>query len=142
MQSNISRRFSGIITFLILISFAFNASLFAQSKTQKSEKPKGDQKKNERTDTKKTEEQRKQEEEEANAEVDKEVLKIKTNIVNVDAVVINKKTKEIIFHARSADYRYARRRIQPLVGDFRLHRKSRNGTGNAGSDPSGRLFSL
>ncbi|MGC2238256.1 MAG: VWA domain-containing protein [Pyrinomonadaceae bacterium] len=118
MQSSISRRFSGIITILILLSFAFNATLFAQSKTQKSEKPKGDQKKNERTDAKKTEEQRKQEEEEANAEVDKEVLKIKTNIVNVDAVVIDKKTKAIITGLKKENFAVFENGVKQEISQF------------------------
>jgi VWFA-related protein len=100
MRSDILRRFPGLILFLILISLTLNLAAFAQSKTQKSDKSTTNKKKNERPTTeeerKKEEELRKQEEEARTAVVDEGVLKIKTNIVNVDAVVINKKTKEII----------------------------------------------
>jgi Fe2+ transport system protein B len=71
--------------------------------------PKGTQKKNQRPlpkteeevrqeeERKKLEEERKRLEEEVkNAVVDDEVIKIKTNLVNVDAVVYNKKTGQII----------------------------------------------
>jgi len=101
-----------------MISFAFNATLFAQSKTQKSEKPKGDQKKNERTDAKKTDEQKKQEEEDKNAEVEKEVLVIKTNIVNVDAVVLDKKTKEIITGLKKENFAVFENGVKQEISDF------------------------
>ncbi len=97
MRSFILRRFSLFILLLIL----FSSAVSAQSKTQKSDKSSTNQKKNERPtlteeERKKQEEQRKLEEEAKNAPVDEGEVKIKTNIVNVDAVVINKKTKEII----------------------------------------------
>lgn len=110
MQSDISRRFSALLSFLILASFALNLSVFAQSKTQKSDKSSTNQKKNERPtaqteeERKKQEELRKQEEEAKDAIVDDEPLKIKTNLVNVDAVVINKKTKEIITGLKQANF--------------------------------------
>ena len=96
-------RFAGFVSFLVLISFVFTTIGFAQSKTQKSEKPKPDSKKNERPDPSQTDEQRKleeerrrQQEEEKTADVSDEIVKVTTNIVNVDAVVIDKKTKGIV----------------------------------------------
>jgi len=92
------------ISFVLVISLflAFGANTFAQSKPQKSDPKKGDQKKNSRP-APKTEEERRQEEErrkleelEKNAVVDDEVLKIKTNVVNVDTVVYSKKGGQII----------------------------------------------
>ncbi len=92
------------ISFVLVISLflAFGANTFAQSKPQKSDPKKGDQKKNSRP-APKTEEELRQEEErrkleelEKNAVVDDEVLKIKTNVVNVDTVVYRKKGGQII----------------------------------------------
>ena len=102
MQSISLSRIS--ISFVLVISLflAFGANTFAQSKPQKSDPKKGDQKKNSRP-APKTEEERRQEEErrkleelEKNAVVDDEVLKIKTNVVNVDTVVYSKKGGQII----------------------------------------------
>ena len=110
MQTDISRRFSVVSTFFILISIVLNSTAFAQSKTQKPDKSTTNQKKNERPtpqteeERKKQEELRKQEEEARNAVVDTEVLKIKTNLVNVDAVVINKKTKEIVIGLKQENF--------------------------------------
>jgi Ca-activated chloride channel family protein len=86
----------------IVLLFAFGAVSFAQSKVQKVEKPVGDGKKNQRPDAK-TEEERKKEEEQKRieeemrtAEKDDDPVTIKTNIVNVDAVVYDKKSGQII----------------------------------------------
>ncbi|MBS1794751.1 MAG: VWA domain-containing protein [Acidobacteria bacterium] len=87
---------------VIVLLFALGVVAFAQSKPQKPEAPTGNGKKNSRPtakteeELKKEEEQRKLEEDAKNAEQDNEVLAIKTNIVNVDAVVYNKKTGQII----------------------------------------------
>jgi len=127
MQSNfIMRRLSGLISFLILISFAFNATAFAQSKTQKQEKPKGDGKKNERPlpkteeERKKEEELRKQEEETKNAVVDDEPLKIKTNIVNVDAVVFDKKTKQIVTGLKKENFAVFENGVKQEIENFSM----------------------
>ena len=92
------------VSFLLIISFflAFGAPVFAQSKPQKPDTQKGDQKKNSRPaprteeELRQEEERRKIEEMEKNAVVDEEVLKIKTNVVNVDTVVYSKKGGQII----------------------------------------------
>ena len=87
---------------VIVLLFAFGAVGFAQSKVQKAEKPVGNGKKNQRPDEKteeerkKEEEQRRLEEEAAKAERDDTPVTIKTNIVNVDAVVYDKKSGQII----------------------------------------------
>jgi VWFA-related protein len=83
----------------LFVLLSFNVSLPAQSKPQKNERPMGEGKKNQRPteeDKKKAEEERKRQEEEKNAIFDPTVEKIETNVVNVDAVVINKKTGQII----------------------------------------------
>jgi Ca-activated chloride channel family protein len=117
-------RFSGILSSLLLISFAFNFAVFAQSKTQKSTTT-GNQKKNERPDPAKTEEERKkqeeerkQQEEEKNAVTDTELLKITTNIVSVDAVVINKKTKEIITGLKQSNFAVFENGVKQEITDF------------------------
>lgn len=72
---------------------------FAQSKPQRPEAPKGDGKRNQRPteeDQKKAEEKRKQDEVEKSAVEDPGVLRLETNDVNVDAVVYNKKSGQII----------------------------------------------
>src|SRR5437868_15114447 len=73
-------------------------AVMAQSKPQKVEAPSGSGKKNARPvplspeEQKKADEEKKRAEEEKNAVVENIVEKIETNIVNVDAVVFNKKT--------------------------------------------------
>lgn len=85
----------------LLLFFSFSAISFAQSRPQRPPKS-GDEKKNKRPtpkteeELKAEEEQRKMDEEARSAVVDDDVLEIKTNIVNVDTVVYNKKTGQII----------------------------------------------
>jgi VWFA-related protein len=67
----------------------------AQSRPQKSGTPQTDQKKNQRPEPL-TEEERKRLEEERNAIIDEEVERIETNVVNIDAVVFNKRSGQII----------------------------------------------
>lgn len=87
--------------FLIVLALVFSQVAVlteyssAQSRPQKSGSQKTDEKKNQRPDPL-TEEERKRLEEEKNAIVDDEVEKIETNVVNIDAVVFNKKSGQII----------------------------------------------
>ena len=92
-----------VILFVLLFTFvfAFNAITLAQSRPQK-DKSTTNEKKNQRPQEK-TEAELKAEQEKLEAEKkaqevieSDDVLEIKTNIVNVDAVVYNKKTGEII----------------------------------------------
>lgn len=94
-------------SFRLLVGFAFiisifGLSIFGQSRPQRPDTPNSESKKNSRP-TPKTEEQLKREaeekrqlEEEKNAIKDDEVLKIETSVVNVDTVVYNKKSGQII----------------------------------------------
>jgi VWFA-related protein len=98
MKAVLSCRFLIVIVLL----FAFGTVGLPQSKVQKVERPTGNGKKNQRP-TEKTEEERKKEEEQRRleeeartAEKDDEAVVIKTNIVNVDAVVYDKKSGQII----------------------------------------------
>ena len=95
-----------VLSCRLLILFVLLCTLgavgFAQSKPQKPDATTGNSKKNQRPtpkteeELKKEAEQRRLEEETKNAVKDEEVLTIKTNIVNVDAVVYDKKTGQII----------------------------------------------
>jgi Ca-activated chloride channel homolog len=118
MQANFPRRFSAFVIILAVIFSAFAAAAFAQSKAQKAEKPKGEQKKNQRPDPAKTEEQIKNEEEEKNAIVDDEVLKIKTNLVNVDSVVYDKKTRQIITGLKKENFAIFENGVKQDISNF------------------------
>lgn len=94
-------RFEGMVRsslFLFACSItvlALGSDTLSQSRPQKSGTQKSDQKKNQRPDPL-TEEEKKRLEEEKNAIVDDEVERIETNVVNIDAVVFNKKSGQII----------------------------------------------
>ncbi len=124
MQTVSSVRFSKTFVLLIAFFFAFSANNFAQSRPQKSDTKKGDDKRNKRPvpkteeELKKEEERRKQEEEEKNAVVDEEVLKIKTNIVNVDAVVYNKKSGQIVTGLKKENFAVFENGIKQDITNF------------------------
>lgn len=124
MQSISSNRVS--ISFILIISLflAFGANTFAQSKQQKPDTTKGDQKKNTRPvpkteeELRQEEERRKQEELEKNAVVDNEVLKIKTNIVNVDTVVYSKKGGQIITGLKKGNFVIYENGVKQDISNF------------------------
>ena len=96
-MKNQAPRSRTLIAFLIVALFGFQSVAIGQSRPQRPT-PTGNEKRNQRP-TPKTEEQLKKEAEERrlqeeikNAEVIDDPLRIETNIVNVDAVVFNKKT--------------------------------------------------
>jgi len=94
------------LTLLVFLSAIFLAcfavSTFGQSKPQRPDNPAGEGKRNQRPKPKTEEELKKEAEEKARQEADKnavvetEVEKIESKIVNIDAVVYNKKTGQII----------------------------------------------
>lgn len=95
-------RFFASILFIVSLFFGLAVIAGAQSRPQRPDKT-GDGKKNKRPSAEELEKQRKEAEEakrqqeiEDSAIVDDEELKIETNIVNVDAVVFNKKSGQII----------------------------------------------
>ncbi len=124
MQTVSSLRFSQLFVLLIAFCLVFSANSFAQSRPQKSDPNKGEGKKNNRPkpkteeELKKEEEKRKQEEEEKNTIVDEEVLKIKTNLVNVDAVVYNKKTGQIITGLKKENFAVFENGIKQDITNF------------------------
>lgn len=114
------------ISFILIISLllAFGANTFAQSKQQKPDTKKGDQKKNSRP-VPKTEEELRQEEErrkleelEKSAVVDDEVLKIKTNVVNVDTVVYSKKGGQIITGLKKGNFEIYENGVKQDISNF------------------------
>ena len=124
MQSVSIRRVSIFFILTISLFLAFSANTFAQSKQQKPDITKGDQKKNNRPvpkteeELKKAEEIRKQEELEKNAVVDDEVLKIKTNIVNVDTVVYSKKGGQIITGLKKGNFVIYENGVKQEISNF------------------------
>ena len=126
MQIIRSRSFLSSVIFLIMLSLMFNSLALAQSRTQKNEKPTTDGKKNQRP-TPKTEEEirqeeakRKQEEIDKTAVVDDEIVKVKTNLVNVDAVVYNKKTGEIITGLKKENFAVFENGVKQEITNFAM----------------------
>jgi len=111
------------IAFVLL--FTFIAGISAQSKVQKpTNTVPGNQKKNQRPtpkteeELKKEEEQRRLEEEEKNAVRDDDPITIKTNIVNVDAVVYDKKTGQIITNLKKENFAIFENGVKQEISQF------------------------
>lgn len=101
-MKNIALRFASFASF-VFVAFVLAVPIAdGQSRPQRPIVTPGDNKRNQRPvpkteeELRKEEEDRKRREEEKNAVVDPDRLKIETNVVNVDAVVFNKKTGQII----------------------------------------------
>lgn len=97
-----------------------SVSLFAQSRPQRPEPP-TNQKRNQRPseeDRKKAEEEKRRQEEEKNAIEDKEVLKLETNIVNVDTVVYNKKSGQIITGLKQENFAIFENGVKQDISNF------------------------
>jgi Ca-activated chloride channel family protein len=128
MQSFFLRRFLAmtVFAFALLFVFAQVSAIFAQSRPQKSDNQKGEQKKNDRPaprteeEARQEEARRRQQEEEKNAVVDPEVLKIKTNIVNVDAVVYNKKTGQIVTGLKKENFGVFENGVKQDITNFAM----------------------
>lgn len=124
MQIVSSRPISKILVLLLAVFFAFSTISSAQSRPQRGEQPNTGGKKNQRpvpkteAELKAEAERQKLEEEEKNAIVDDEVLKIKTNIVNVDAVVYNKKTGQIITGLKKENFAVFENGIKQEISNF------------------------
>ncbi len=88
---------------------------FAQSKKQvPAEGPKGTQKKNQRPTPGATPEKK----EDENVEVDPEVLKIATNIVNVDAVVYSKRNGQIVTGLKKENFTIFENGVKQEITNF------------------------
>lgn len=124
MQLVLSRPIFKIFLLLFAVGFALNASVVAQSRPQRGDPPKSGGKKNQRptpkteAEIKAEEERRKLEEEERSAVVDDEVLKIKSDIVNVDTVVYNKKTGQIITGLKRENFAVFENGVKQEITNF------------------------
>ncbi len=113
-----------IVLLLAAAVMASPLSSFAQSKPQKGTPPTESGKKNQRPtplteeEKKKLEEEKKRLEEEKNAIVDTTVEKIESNIVLVDAVVMNKKTGQIIGGLKKENFAIFENGIKQDVSSF------------------------
>jgi Ca-activated chloride channel homolog len=123
MQSNLSRRTQTLfLLFSLLLSLNFAA--FAQSKPQRPEPTKGNQKKNQRPVPKTEEELKREEEERKRLEMEKsaiddpEILRIETQVVNVDAVVYNKKTGQIITGLKKENFAIFENGVKQEISSF------------------------
>ncbi len=112
--------------FALFLAFIFSLGVFAnaQSRPQKGDPPKTDGKRNNRPkprteeELKIEEERRKREEEDKNAVEDTEVLNIKSNIVNVDAVVYNKKTGQIVTGLKRENFAVFENGVKREISNF------------------------
>jgi len=123
-MKSILRSFTASFVSSVIFLSVFSPAGLAQSRPQKPDAPKGNNKINQRPtpkteeELKKEAEQRRIEEEEKNAVVDDEILKVDTNIVNVDAVVFNKKTGQIITGLKKENFAVFENGIKQEVTNF------------------------
>jgi VWFA-related protein len=112
---------------LIVFCFLFTGTgsiVFSQSKPQKVETPDGINKKNPRPapqteeQRKKAEEDRKRAEEEKNAVVEDVVEKVEANIVNVDVVVFNKKSGQIVTGLKQENFSVFENGVKQNISSF------------------------
>jgi Ca-activated chloride channel homolog len=116
---------SAVLASILMISVSSFAGLaVAQSRPQRPDPSKGDGKRNQRPlpkteeELKKEEEERKRLEEEKNAVEEPGIDRIRTNIVNVDAVVLNKKTGQIITGLKKENFAIFEEGVQKDISIF------------------------
>ncbi len=124
MQSITFNRLGGIIFLVLALIAGLEFNAFSQSRPQRPDVPKGDGKRNSRP-TPKTEEELKKEAEdlkrqaeEKNAVKDDEVLKIETSLVNVDAVVYNKKSGQIVTGLKKENFAIFENGVKQDISNF------------------------
>ncbi len=111
-----------LLTLAFVLNFGINAN--AQSKPQRPDNPRNNEKKNERPDPKSEEEKKRREEEqkqlqeEKNAVQDTEVLKIDTKLVNLEAVVYNKKSGQIITGLKKDNFAIFENGVKQEISNF------------------------
>lgn len=119
-----SRFYTAAVMAVFVAVLAFGSSAAAQSKPQKVEKPTSEGKKNERPkpmteeERKKAEEEKKRQEEEKNAIIDDTVERIESKIVNVDAVVYNKKTGNIVSGLKKENFAIFENGVKQEISSF------------------------
>lgn len=121
---NFSRAVLTTAAFMTAVAVWAPPSLSAQSKPQKVERPVGEGKKNERPrplteeEKKKLEEEKRRAEEEKKAIVDPTVERIESKIVSVDAVVVNKKTGQIIGGLKKGNFAVFENGVKQDITNF------------------------
>ena len=124
MKTVSSFRFPNLLVLAVALFLTFNYNSLAQSRPQKPDVSPGNQKKNQRPvpkteeELKKEQELQRQKEEEKNAVVSDEVIEIKTNVVNVDAVVYNKKTGQIITGLKKENFAVFENGVKQDITNF------------------------
>jgi Ca-activated chloride channel homolog len=123
MQSLFSR-FVFLVSILLVSSFLSTGITLAQSRPQRPDPSKGDGKRNQRPipkteeELKKEEEERKRLEEEKNAVDEPGVFRVETDLVNVDAVVFNKKTGQIIDGLKKENFAIFENGVKQNISSF------------------------
>lgn len=123
MQAVNFRRFYVLTTLILVFLCGLETAVFAQSRPQRPDTS-PNQKKNQRPvpkteeELKKEEEERKRQEEEKNAVQDDEVLKIATNVINVDTTVYNKKTGQIITGLKKENFAIFENGVKQEITNF------------------------
>ncbi|MEQ1644079.1 MAG: VWA domain-containing protein [Pyrinomonadaceae bacterium] len=119
-----SRLFIAFFAVVFVFVNSSGAALMAQSKPQKTEKPTGDGKKNERPrplteeEQKKLEEEKKRLEEEKNAIFIDDIEKVESKIVSVDAVVYNKKSGQIMVGLKKGNFAIFENGVKQEITSF------------------------
>jgi VWFA-related protein len=122
-----SRSRLGFLLFFLLTTVSIvclSLAASAQSKPERPDTPAGDGKKNQRPTPKTDEELKKEAEdkqrqdEEKNAVVEPGVEKIESNIVNVDAVVYNKKTGQIVTGLKKENFAIFEDGVKQNISNF------------------------
>jgi len=117
-------RFAFLVSILLLTSLLLTGNTLAQSRPQRPDPSKGDGKRNQRPipkteeELKKEEEERKRLEEEKNAVDEPGVLRVETDIVNVDAVVFNKKTGQIFGGLKKENFAIFENGVKQNISSF------------------------
>ncbi|HVG29287.1 MAG TPA: VWA domain-containing protein [Pyrinomonadaceae bacterium] len=119
MQTLFSRRAAAALSLIFALVSAGSPALLAQSRRQPPTQP---EKKNKRPGEQQSDEQKKKEEEPPPGEVlvvpQTEVEKVSTNLVNVDAVVIHKKSKQLIPNLKKANFAVFEDGVQQVITNF------------------------
>ncbi|MBX7055330.1 MAG: VWA domain-containing protein [Pyrinomonadaceae bacterium] len=124
MKCRAYRSFFSYLFLAAILLPAFRVPAFAQSRPQKPDTNTGSGKKNTRPtppteeELKKLEEERKLREEEKNAIIDDTIERVETNVVAVDAVVVNKKTGQIISGLNKANFAIFENGVKQTISSF------------------------
>lgn len=123
MKSFAARSISSAIITILAILIPYNLFLFGQSRPQRPD-TKGNEKANKRPtpktaeELKQEEEQRKLDEMQRNAVIEDDVINVKTNIVNVDAVIYNKKTGQIVTGMKQGNFAIFENGVKQEITNF------------------------